>query len=86
MDRNSEEGDEEEKVQEIKEYVFLYQDGKANMVAVKSGIQDNTYIQILEGLNEQEEVITGPYRAVSRTLSNGEAVEKTDKEDLFKED
>jgi HlyD family secretion protein len=82
MDKNA--GDEEkEEVKEIKEYVFLLEDGKAKMVAVKSGIQDNTYIQILEGLNEGDEVITGPYRAFSRTLKNEEAVEVVDKKDLF---
>ncbi len=84
MDRNSE--DDEDEVQEINEYVFLYKDGVANMVAVKSGIQDNTYIQILSGVNDQDEVITGPYRAVSRTLSNGEAVDKVEKSKLFTEE
>lgn len=86
MDRNNDESDEDEEVKEINEYVFLFEDGKANMVAVKSGVQDNTYIQILEGVEDGDEVITGPYRAVSRTLENGEAVEKVDKKDLFKED
>lgn len=69
----------------IKEYVFLYIDGKAEMVAVKTGIQDNSIIQILEGLEDGQEIITGPYTAVSKTLKNHDAVEKTDKKDLFKE-
>jgi len=69
----------------IKEYVFLYVDGKAEMVAVKTGIQDNTIIQILEGLELDQEIITGPYTAVSKTLKNNDAVEKTDKKDLFKD-
>lgn len=86
QDRNKEDGEEDEEIQEINEYVFLYENGVANMVAVKSGIQDNTYIQILEGVENGDEVITGPYRAVSRTLENGEAVEKVDKENLFKEE
>ena len=86
MDRNKEEGEEDEETKEINEYVFLFEDGVANMVAVKSGIQDNTYIQILEGVEDGDEVITGPYREVSRTLENGEAVEKVEKKDLFKED
>lgn len=88
QDRNKDESkeDKEDKVTKIQEYVFLFKDGKADMVAVKSGIQDNTYIQILEGVKDGDEVITGPYRAVSRTLENGEAVEKVDKKDLFKED
>jgi len=69
----------------IKEYVFLYIDGKAEMVAVKTGIQDNSIIQILEGLELDQEIITGPYTAVSKTLKNHDVVEKTNKEDLFKE-
>jgi HlyD family secretion protein len=72
--------------EEITEYVFLYEDGKTRMVAVKSGIQDNTYIQILEGLEEGQEVITGPYRAVSRTLENGQSVEVVSKDKLYTED
>jgi HlyD family secretion protein len=68
---------------EIIEYVFLYDNGITKMVQVKSGIQDNTYIQILSGLEENDEVIVGPYRAVSRTLKNGEKVKKVSKEELF---
>gem|GEM_PF-3456151 len=70
---------------EINEYVFVYDNGKANMTAVKTGIQDNNNIQILEGLEEGQEIITGPYTAVSKTLRNHDAVEKTEKKDLFTE-
>ena len=69
----------------IKEYVFLYIDGKAELHAVKTGIQDNSIIQITEGIEEGQEVITGPYTAVSKTLKNHAAVEKTEKKDLFTE-
>ncbi len=65
------------------EYVFLYKDGKAKLQLVKTGIQDNTYIQITEGLKPGDEVIVAPYRAVSKTLKNNDDVEKVDKEDLF---
>jgi len=85
MDLNKDQAQTEEAT-EIDEYVFIVKDGKAKMVAVKSGIQDNTHIQIVEGLSENDEVITGPYRAVSRSLENGEAVEVVDKDKLFKED
>jgi len=85
MDLNKDQ-DKTEEAKEIDEYVFVVKDGKAKMVAVKSGIQDNTHIQIVEGLSEDDEVITGPYRAVSRSLENGEAVEVVDKDKLFKED
>jgi|WetSurMetagenome_2_1015567.scaffolds.fasta_scaffold33186_2 HlyD family secretion protein len=67
----------------IQECVFLYADGVAKKVDVKTGIQDNTYIQILSGLKEGDEVITAPYSAVSKTLKNGDKVKKVDKKDLF---
>ena len=87
--RDEKKDEEEGKVKskkEIKEYVFLFIDGKAEMRAVKTGIQDNSNIQILEGVEESQEVITGPYTVVSKTLKNHDKVEKTDKKDLFKDD
>jgi HlyD family secretion protein len=53
---------------------------------VKTGIQDNTNIEITEGISAGDEVIVGPYRAVSKTLKNGDEVEKVSKEDLFKDE
>jgi HlyD family secretion protein len=86
-DQNGENKDENKKVDtKIIEYVFLYDNGVSKMIPVKSGIQNNTYIQILEGLKAGQEVIVGPYRAVSRTLKNGEKVEKVSKEELFTEE
>ncbi|MCB2207105.1 MAG: efflux RND transporter periplasmic adaptor subunit [Bacteroidetes bacterium] len=72
--------------EEVNEYVFLYKDDEAKLIEVETGVQDNTYIQILSGLSEGDEVIVSPYRAVSKTLKNGDAVEKVKKEDLFKSD
>lgn len=65
------------------EYVFVYRDGKAVQVAVTSGIQDSQYIEIVVGLEEGQEVITGPYRVVSRNLEDGDHVEKVKRQDLF---
>ncbi len=67
----------------VVEYVFLYKDGKAIMRKVTTGIQNNTFIQITNGLKEGDEVIVAPYRAVSKTLKNKDEVEKVDKKDLF---
>lgn len=79
--------EEEEKENEVfDEYVFLYEDGIAKIQKVESGIQDNTYIQIVNGLEEGQEVITAPYRAVSKKLKNGDKVKKVDIEDLFSEE
>jgi HlyD family secretion protein len=70
----------------FKEFVFLYENGKAKMVVVKTGIQDNTNIEILTGLKDKQEVITGPYRAVTKKLKDGDIVKKVDKKDLFTEE
>jgi HlyD family secretion protein len=68
------------------EFVFLYADGIVKKRKVKTGIQDNTYIQILEGLTEKDEVVTAPYKAISKLLSDGDKVKKVDKKDLFAAD
>ncbi|RLD78613.1 MAG: efflux RND transporter periplasmic adaptor subunit, partial [Bacteroidetes bacterium] len=68
----------------VVEYVFLYIEGKAELRKVTTGIQNNTFIQITEGLKAGDEVIVAPYRAVSKTLKNNDDVEKVEKKDLFK--
>jgi len=65
------------------EFVFLYVDGVIKKQLVKTGIQDNTYIQILDGLTEKQEVVTAPYKAISKLLKDGDKVKKVDKKDLF---
>ena len=77
-DKNSKEKE------DLDEYVFVYNDGIAKLRKVETGIQDNMNIQIVTGLEDGDEVITAPYRAVSKTLKNNDPVEKVDKEDLFK--
>lgn len=67
----------------IQEYVFVFRNDTAILRKVVSGIQDTRYIQIVSGLNEGEEIITGPYRAVSRTLKHGDKVKKVPREKLF---
>ncbi|NNM15101.1 MAG: HlyD family efflux transporter periplasmic adaptor subunit [Bacteroidia bacterium] len=76
------EKDEEENMKEI---VFVVDGGEVKMQVVKTGIQDNTYIEILEGLSDGQEVVSGPYRAISKTLNDGDDIKVVDKEDLFKE-
>ncbi len=71
------------KTDQIQECVFLLKDGTAKKVDVKTGIQDNTYIQILSGLKNGDEIITAPYSAVSKLLKDGDKVKKVDKKDLF---
>jgi HlyD family secretion protein len=74
----------EEKNQKPKACIFVLRNGKAKIMFVKTGIQDNEHIQILEGLTAKDEVITAPYGAISKQLYNNVDVKKVDKDKLFK--
>jgi len=69
-----------------KEYVFVYRAGKLKQVQVTTGIQDDTYIQVLTGLKDGDEVVSAPYSAISKTLTDNMMVEKVDKSKLFNAD
>jgi HlyD family secretion protein len=56
------------------EIVFCVEGGKAIAKQVKTGIQSDEFIEILDGLKEGDEVITGSYRAISKDLQNGAVV------------
>lgn len=69
----------------IRQVVFVV-DPKTGTVAlrdVKTGLQDNKYIEITDGLQEGEEVVTAPYGAIARTLSDKTKVQVVDKSKLF---
>ena len=69
---------------DIEEVAFVLQkDNTVKKVKVKTGIQDLNYIEILEGLKQGDEVITGPYSIVSKTLKDGNLVTIVAKEKLF---
>lgn len=59
-----------------KEIVFVSENGEAKVRVVKTGISDYENIEILEGLKEGDEVISGPYFVVSKQLKEGEKVKK----------
>lgn len=67
----------------VEECVFLFIDGKAKMVKVKTGIQDNNYIEIIEGVKVGDELVSGPYSAISKQLKEGAELKKVDKSELF---
>jgi HlyD family secretion protein len=70
----------------IEEVVFVLQkDNKVKKVKVKTGIQDLNNIEIVDGLKAGEEVITGPYSVVSKTLKDGTLVTVVPKEKLFED-
>ena len=67
------------KEEEKFECVFVNENGVAKLRVVKTGIQDDTNIEIISGLKEGDKIITGPYNMVSKTLKPGDKVEDKDK-------
>ncbi len=70
----------------VKEIVFVNENGVAKLRTVKTGIQDSNNIQIIEGVNEGEEVVTDPYQTVSKKLKDGDKITVVKKEELFKDE
>lgn len=70
----------------VKEVVFVVVGDTVKMVEVKTGIQDNQHIQILSGLNGDEEVVAAPYSLISRKLKSGMKVQKVGEKELYKSD
>lgn len=100
-DENIAEEDEEEvkrksnenlkKKEKPKEVVFIIEAGtptKVKMVQVKTGISDDRYIEVLEGIPPDAEIVKGPYKSISKELEEGTIVKvdnelkkKTDKDE-----
>jgi HlyD family secretion protein len=62
-----------------KEIVYIKQADKAKLLEVKTGIQDDSYIEIVKGLSGNETIITGPYNTISKDLKDGDKVIELDK-------
>lgn len=59
--------------------VYIVENGKAVARQVKAGIQNEDRIEILGGLKVGENVVSGSYRAITRDLNDGDAVEVAEK-------
>lgn len=70
---------------EIQEVIFVVKDGKAVMTPVKTGISDFQNIEILSGVPAGTQVVSGPFRAVAKTLKDGMRIEIKDAKTLNKE-
>ena len=70
----------------MKEFVFVIENNKVIKLLVKTGIQDDMYIEIKEGLKEGQEVVVAPYLAISKMLKDGMQIEIVSKEDLYTSD
>lgn len=71
------------------EVVFILEGNEVQKVKVETGISDDTYIEIVSGLEGDEDVVIGPYRAISKELEDGSKVmapKKDKKSDSDKDD
>ena len=69
---------------ELEEVVFIVKaDNTVEKRVVTTGIQDINYIEITSGLKEGEQIVTGPYNAVSKTLKTGDKVKTVPQDKLF---
>jgi len=84
-DENKDNSDKKETVKEKEPLVvvFVYENGKAILKVVETGIQNDNYIEITSGLKDSTEIITAPYSAISKKLKNEQVVEKVETKKLF---
>jgi HlyD family secretion protein len=69
---------------DLDEVVFVLQPGDTvRKVKVRTDIQDINYIEIKDGLKDSDQVITGPYSVISKTLKGGQKVKVVPKDKLF---
>ena len=67
-----------------KEVVYVItKSNKAKMVPVTTGIQDDSFIEIISGLNDSMEVVVAPFSVISRKLKDSVLVQKVPKDKLF---
>lgn len=71
------------KEDDLVEVVFVVEEGIAHMRPVTLGISDDNYYEIKTGLQDGEEIVTGPFRVLSRTLKDGEKVTVNNKKKSF---
>ncbi|MGK7369936.1 MAG: efflux RND transporter periplasmic adaptor subunit [Candidatus Halalkalibacterium sp. M3_1C_030] len=60
--------------EDLRKVVFIVKDGIAVRQQVETGISDNTHIQILSGIEANDEIVIGSYRTLSRDLDDGDKV------------
>jgi HlyD family secretion protein len=68
------------------ECVFVKEGNKAKIRVIKTGIQDDTNIEVISGLKKGDVVIVGPYTTVTKDLNSGDKVKLKNATDKKKED
>ncbi|MBL7844605.1 MAG: efflux RND transporter periplasmic adaptor subunit [Cyclobacteriaceae bacterium] len=66
--------------------VFVNEGGVAKMIEVKTGISDYDNIEILEGISDSAEIVTGPFLMVSKRLKEGDKIRQAQKKEADKKE
>lgn len=67
--------------EDLRRVVFVMdEENRARLVEVETGIADDSHYVILSGVSVGDKVVTGPYRAVSRTLEPGTLIEEREQQ------
>ena len=74
VNQRAEKAAQKEERDKIAKVVFLKKSNKAQMVKVATGISDDTYTEIKNGIQPGDELISGSYSAISRKLKDGAKV------------
>lgn len=56
------------------ECVFVVEKGRARLRKISTGIQDDTFIHVLEGVKKGDTLVVGPYQTVTKDLKSGDLV------------
>ncbi len=78
LEGENEERSQDDQRREMLEVVFVNQDGVAKMSEVKTGISDFDNIEILEGIERDMEVVSGPFLTVSKRLKDGDKIKQAE--------
>ncbi|HLP21121.1 MAG TPA: efflux RND transporter periplasmic adaptor subunit [Chitinophagales bacterium] len=76
----------EDEKKDVAEIVWVTENGKVVAKKVTTGIQDANYIEIKSGLTDGEMVVKAPFKLISKTLKDGDAIKVVEEKDLFKDD
>jgi len=83
-EKNFENQDEKMNRENLKEVIFVVDDeNRAQRIDVKTGIQDNSYIEVAEGADSSLRVVVAPYSVISKKLKKGTLVEVVKRKHLF---
>lgn len=77
--------DDEDAFDEKLQVVFKVENNQVIQTEVKTGIQDDSYIEILEGISEKQLIVSAPFKAISKLLQNEDLVKLVSEEDLYDE-